>query len=85
MPEDTNLGMVGMFLDEHFLHCTCVKQIYCKVYKHNRSDSVPIWESKRIVDILRNLGWVDIGSRKFRGYGSQRAWEPKDLPSRITE
>lgn len=33
--------------------------------------------SKKITDILRSLGWHDAGSRKFKEYGSQKAWEPE--------
>lgn len=76
MPEDTDLGMVELYLEEHNLQRTCIKQIYCDVFKHPVFDNVPIFQSKRIADILRTLGWADVGSRKFREFGSQKAWEP---------
>jgi len=51
-----------------------VKEIYCMVFNHIFSDSIPAWESKRIADMLRELGWKCIDSRKFAMYGSQKAW-----------
>ena len=76
MPEDTELGMVENYLESNHPDRTCVKEIYCKVYGRLPSDEVPGWMSKKITEILRNLGWYDIGSRKFSTYGSQKAWAP---------
>lgn len=76
MPEDSDLGLVEAFLDKKKENeYTCVKEIYCMVFNHNYSDSIPSWESKRIAEMLRELGWKCIGSRKFPMYGSQKAWE----------
>lgn len=76
MPEDTEIGQVEDYLERNCADRTCIKEIYCKVFGHNTFDSIPTWESKKIAEILRNMGWNDIGSRKFRDYGSQKAWEP---------
>lgn len=77
MPEDTELGMVKNFIDTNLLTRTCVKEIYCKVYGHFATDEVPSWASKKITEILRNISWHTVGSRKFSEYGSQKAWEPE--------
>ena len=74
MPEDSDLGMVEAFLEKKGDEYTCVKEIYCMVFNHIFSDSIPAWESKRIADMLRELGWKCIDSRKFAMYGSQKAW-----------
>lgn len=76
MPEDTEMGMVENFINSRKLDRTCVKEIYCRVYGHEASEVVPGWLSKKITEILRDLGWHDVGSRKFSEYGSQKAWEP---------
>ncbi len=75
MPEDTLSGQVEDYLDSNNITRTCVKEIYCKVMGHYVTDEVPNWESKKITEILTNLGMEDIGSRKFKIYGSQKAWE----------
>lgn len=85
MPEDTELGMVENFIEAQKLERTCVKEIYCRVLGHLASDEVPGWASKKITEILRNLGWHDIGSRKFSEYGSQKAWEPEIRQSGKTD
>lgn len=85
MPEDTELGMVENYIESQKLNRTCVKEIYCKVYGHLSSDEVPGWASKKITEILRNLGWHDIGSRKFSVYGSQKAWEPEISQANSTD
>lgn len=72
MPE----GQVEEYLESHSLKRTCIKELYCKVYGHYATDTVPTWESKKIAEVLINMGWHNIGSRKFKEYGSQKAWEP---------
>ncbi len=65
MPEDSDLGLVEAFLENKKGERTCVKEIYCEVFNHLFSDRVPSWESKQITEMLRSLGWVCIGSRRF--------------------
>ncbi|MBO5597175.1 MAG: virulence-associated protein E [Oribacterium sp.] len=77
MPEDTELGLVENYLETMGLKRTCVKEIYCKVFGHCITEEMPNWMSKKITEILRSMGWQDIGSRKFGEYGSQKAWEPE--------
>lgn len=76
MPEDTEIGQVEDYLESNHITRTCVKEIYCEVMGHFATDEIQPWESKKITDILTNLGWNDVGSRKFKKYGSQKAWEP---------
>ena len=75
MPEDTTMGQVLDYLEKNNITRTCVKEIYCKVFGHFATDEVPNWESKKITEIFQNLGLHDVGSRKFKEYGSQKAWE----------
>ncbi|MDO4961876.1 MAG: site-specific integrase [Eubacteriales bacterium] len=50
------------------------------INKSYAKDEMPVWISKKITEALRLLGWKEIGSRKFKTYGSQKAWEkPDDL------
>jgi len=81
MPEDSDFGMVEAFLEEKGNEYICIKEIYCVVFNHDCTDSVPAWESKRIADMLRELGWKCIDSRKFHKYGSQKAWVKEIKPS----
>lgn len=69
------MGQVLDYLERNNITRTCVKEIYCKVFGHFATDEVPNWESKKITEIFQNLGLHDVGSRKFKEYGSQKAWE----------
>ena len=80
MPEDTDLGLVEVFLEKKGYPRTCVKEIYCEVFNHLYSDKIPISESKKITDILRLLKYTDCGTRKFELYGKQKAWDRKPDP-----
>lgn len=80
MPEDSDLGIVEAYLDKKAGEYTCIKEIYCEVFNHLYSDAIPKWESKRIAEMLRVLGWENIDSRKFPTYGSQKAWKKKTDP-----
>ena len=77
MPEDTERGMVENYIETNQLKRVCVKEIYCRVFGKFATDEIPGWMSKKITDILRSLGWHDASSRKFKEYGSQKAWEPE--------
>lgn len=74
MPEDTETGAVEAYLEKRERSQTCVKEIYCEVYGHEATEKVPQRASREITEILRRLGWTDVGSRKFGPYGSQKAW-----------
>lgn len=76
MPEDTELGMIENYIESKKLDRVSVKEIYCNVQGHLPSEPVPSWASKKITEVLRTMGWHDVGSRKFPIYGSQKAWEP---------
>ena len=80
MPEDTDLGMVEIYLEKKGYPRTCVKQIYCDIFCHPVGDKIPISESKKITDILRILGYKDIGTRRFPIYGNQKAWDRERDP-----
>lgn len=74
MPEDTEMGIIEVYLDGLKGGRTCVKQIYCEALNHFRTEEVPYRSSKQITEILRLLGWKDIGSRRFAEFGNQKAW-----------
>ncbi|MBR7016583.1 MAG: virulence-associated protein E [Lachnospiraceae bacterium] len=77
MPEDTEIGQIEEFLEEKHITRTCIREIFCEIYNHSPSDDIPTWMSKKIAEALRCIGWDDCaGSRKFKRYGSQKAWEP---------
>lgn len=71
----TSNDQVLDYLERNNITRTCVKEIYCKVFGHFATDEVPNWESKKITEIFQNLGLHDVGSRKFKEYGNQKAWE----------
>ena len=55
---------------------TCVKQIWTEALGMAEKD-LRIQDSKVITQILDELGWVPIGSRRFTFFGSQRAFRKK--------
>lgn len=85
MPEDTEIGVIEDFLEKKGYSRVCIKMIYCEAMGHSKFDELPKWQSKNIAEILRTLGYEDIGSRKFEEYGGQKAWEKKGQPNMTTD
>jgi hypothetical protein len=85
MPEDTEIGVIEDFLEKKGYSRVCIKMIYCEAMGHSKFDELPKWQSKNIAEILRTLGYEDIGSRKFEEYGGQKAWEKKGQLNMTTD
>ena len=75
MAEDTNAGMIQMYLDGYDGDHVCVGQIYREAL-HNPFTDPSRRESIEITDIMRHAieGWQPGPVHRFEKYGRQRSW-----------
>ena len=75
MAEDTNAGMIQMYLDGYDGDNVCVGQIYREAL-HNPFTDPSRRESIEITDIMRHAieGWQPGPVHRFEKYGRQRSW-----------
>lgn len=75
MAEDTNAGMIQMYLDGFAGDCVCVAQIYQEAL-HNPFTDPTRRDSIEITDIMRHSieGWQPGPIHRFEKYGRQRSW-----------
>ena len=75
MAEDTNAGMIQMFLDSFAGDYVCVAQIYQEAL-HNPFTDPSRRDSIEITDIMRHSieGWQSGPIHRFEKYGRQRSW-----------
>ena len=75
MAEDTNAGMIQMYLDGYEGDYVCVAQIY-KEALHNPFTDPSRRDSIEITDIMRHSieGWQPGPVHRFEKYGRQRSW-----------
>ena len=75
MAEDTNAGMIQMYLDEYQGDCVCVAQIFQEAL-HNPFTDPSRRDSIEITDIMRHSieGWQPGPVHRFEKYGRQRSW-----------
>ena len=75
MAEDTNAGMIQMYLDGYEGDYVCVAQIYQEAL-HNPFTDPSRRDSIEITDIMRHSieGWQPGPVHRFEKYGRQRSW-----------
>ena len=75
MAEDTNAGMIQMYLDSFEGDYVCVAQIYQEAL-HNPFTDPSRRDSIEITDIMRHSieGWQPGPVHRFEKYGRQRSW-----------
>lgn len=75
MAEDTNAGMIQMYLDGYEGDYVCVSQIYQEAL-HNPFTDPSRRDSIEITDIMRHSieGWQPGPVHRFEKYGRQRSW-----------
>ena len=75
MAEDTNAGMIQMYLDGFVGNYVCVAQIYQEAL-HNPFTDPSRRDSIEIADIMRHSieGWQPGPIHRFEKYGRQRSW-----------
>ena len=75
MAEDTNAGMIQMYLDGFEGDYVCVAQIYQEAL-HNPFTDPSRRDSIEITDIMRHSieGWQPGPVHRFEKYGRQRSW-----------
>ena len=75
MAEDTNAGMIQMYLDGFAGDYVCVAQIYQEAL-HNPFTDPSRRDSIEITDIMRHAieGWQPGPIHRFEKYGRQRSW-----------
>ena len=75
MAEDTNAGMIQMYLDSYEGDHVCVAQIYQEAL-HNPFTDPSRRDSIEITDIMRHSieGWQPGPVHRFDKYGRQRSW-----------
>ena len=75
MAEDTNAGLIQMYLDSFMGDYVCVAQIYQEAL-HNPLTDPSRRDSIEITDIMRHSieGWQPGPVHRFEKYGRQRSW-----------